>query len=110
MQNVRMRQTDLRMQDSPSTREIAKSKRTYRWKRVSIGDVDVYIPQNVPVEALGTANQTIVFGRVKTACEGRVEAIAPSVESERAGDGDGDLNGSDGDAGDMMSGSSIHSA
>ena len=31
-QNVRTCQMDLRMQDSPSTREITKSKRTYRWK------------------------------------------------------------------------------
>ena len=34
----------------------------------------------------------------------------PSVESERAGDSDSDLNGSDGDAGDMTSGGGVHSA
>ena len=64
----------------------------------------------MPVEALGTANRTIVFGRVETMCEGRVKAIVLSVKSERAGDGDGNLNGSDSDAGDMTSGGSVHSA
>ena len=43
-------------------------------------------------------------------CEGRVKAIVLSVKSERAGDGDGNLNGSDSDAGDMTSGGSVHSA
>ena len=109
-QNIRMRQTDSRTQDSPSMREIAKSKRTYRWKQVSIGDVDVYVPQNAPVEALGTTNRTIVFGRVETVCEGRVKAIALSVKSERAGDSNSDLNRSDGDVGDTTSGGGVHSA
>ena len=57
----------------------------------------MYLPCNVPVEVLGTMNQRIVFGRVKSACVERVQAFAPIVESERAGDGDGDCNGGNGD-------------
>ena len=56
---------------------------TYRWRRVSINKIDVYLPWNVPVEALG---QTFEFGEV----ESRDKAIAPSLEGEIAGDGDGD--------------------
>jgi len=57
----------------------------------------VYVLCNAPVEALGTANRQIVFGRV----ESGVEAIAPSLEGERAGHGDGDGYGDDGGDGDV---------
>ena len=68
----------------------------------------MYLPWNAPVEALG---RTLAFGEV----ESGDEAIAPSVEGERACDGNGDQNGDDGDdggdgdKGGTMSGSSIHS-
>ena len=68
----------------------------------------MYAPWNAPVEALGTANRTFAFGEV----ESRDEAIAPSVESERAGDGDGDGygdDGGDGDVGDTTSGGGVDS-
>ena len=81
--NVSMRQTRQRTQYSPVGREIETPKPAIQWRRISVEGVDVYIPQNAPVEALG---QTFEFGQV----EGRDKAIAPSVEGERACDGDGD--------------------
>jgi len=92
-ETVRMRQTDEETQDSPNAREIATPKPTIRWKKVSAGGIDVYVPQNAPIE---TASRIFVFGRP----ESGDEAIAPSLEGERAGDGDGDGNGGDGDDGD----------
>ena len=57
---------------------------TYRWRKVSAGDGDVYVPRNVPIEVLG---RTFEFRRL----ESGVEAIVPSnVEGERAGDGNQD--------------------
>ena len=52
----------------------------------------MYLPWNAPVEALG---RTLAFGEV----ESGDEVIAPSVEGERACDGNGDQNGNDGDDG-----------
>ena len=49
----------------------------------------MYVPWNVPVEALGTAKRMIAFRQV----ESRDEAIAPSVEDERADDGVGNRDG-----------------
>jgi len=92
-ETVRTRQTDEEMQDSPNAREIATPKPTIRWKKVSAGGIDIYVPQNAPIEA---TSRIFVFGRV----ESEDEAIAPSLEGERAGDGDGDGNGGDGDDGD----------
>ena len=54
----------------------------------------MYLPWNAPVEALG---RTLAFGEV----ESGDEAIAPSVEGERACDGNGDQNSDDGDDGEM---------
>ena len=50
----------------------------------------MYVPWNAPIEVLGRAFE---FGEVKSAGK----AIAPIVEGERAGDGDGGRNGGDGD-------------
>ena len=66
------------------------SKPTHRWRRVSIDDVDVYLPWNVPVEALG---RTLAFREVESAGK----AIAPIVEGESDGDGNCGQNGGDGD-------------
>jgi len=96
------------MQDSPNGRDILTPKRTYQWRRVSVSDGDVYVPWNAPVVVIETANQIFAFGEV----ESRVEAIAPSVESERAGDGDGNGygdDGGDGDVGDTTSGGGVDS-
>jgi len=92
--NVRTRQIGQRTRNSPSTREIATAKRARRWKRVSTAEGDVYVPRNAPVAAIETANRNIVFGRPDSGDE----AIAPSVESERAGDGDVDDTTSGGDS------------
>jgi len=94
-EHVRMRQTDEETQGSPNAIEIATPKRARRWKRVSIGDGDVYAPWNTPVAAIETANRIFTFGEV----ESGDERVATSVESERAGDGDGDGYGDDGDDG-----------
>jgi len=102
-ETVRTRQTNEKTRNSPNGREIATPEVARRWRKVSIGGGDVYVPCNAPVEALGTANRRIVFGRV----ESGVEAIAPSLEGERAGHGDGDGygdDGGDGDVGDTTSG------
>jgi len=96
-ERVRTRRIGSKAQYSPGTRETTTPKRPRRWKRVSAGDIDVYVPSNAPIEVLGTASRRIVFGRV----ESGGKAIAPSVESETAGDGDGDGYGDDGDVGDV---------
>jgi len=103
--NVRTYQIERKTQDSPTGREIATPKPTSRWRKVSPHGIDVYVPWNAPVEVLGTVNRRIVFGRV----ESGDEAIAPSVEGERAGEGDGGGYGDDGDVGDTMNGGGVHS-
>ena len=103
--NVRKSQTIKKSQDSPYTAEIKSPKRSYRWRKVSVGNIDVYIPWNVPVEA---PSRTFAFREA----ESRDEAIAPDVEGETAegnGDGDGDQYGDDGDGDGITSGGSIDS-
>jgi len=90
-ESVRRHQMDSKMQDSPNGREIVTPESIIQWKRVSIGDRDVYVPRNTPIDTTG---RNFVFGRV----EGGVKAIAPSIESERAGIGNcdewnGDVDG-----------------
>jgi len=58
-ETVRMRQTDKETQDSPNACEITTPKPTIRWKKVSAGGIDIYIPQNALIE---TASQIFVFG------------------------------------------------
>jgi len=95
-ERVRTHQNESRTRNSPNGREIAMAKLPSRWRRVSAGDGDVYVPWNAPIEALDTANRRLAFGEV----ESGVEAIAPSAKGERAGDGDGD-GGRNGDVGDV---------
>jgi len=90
-ETVRTHQTDEETQDSPNACEIATPKPTIRWKKVSAGGIDVYIPQNAPIKA---TSRIFVFGQP----ESGDEAIAPSVEGERAGDGDANGTTSGGDA------------
>ena len=85
-------QTQRRTPNSPNAREIAMPKHTYRWRRVSVNDSDVYIPWNMPIEA---SARTFAFGQP----ERGDKAIAPSAESERAGNGNSDRDG-DGDGKD----------
>lgn len=63
--------------------ETKPSERTNRWRKVSTGDNNVYIPLNVLIVV---RNRKIIFGRIKS--EG--EAKATNVEGEGAVDGDGD--------------------
>jgi len=98
--SVRKRQTEAQTRNSPKAHEIATPEPTKRWRKVSAGGIHVYIPWNAPVAAIETANRNIVFGRPDSGDE----AIAPSVEGERAGEGDGGGYGGDGDVGDTTSG------
>ena len=93
--NVRTCRIRWKTENSPNATEIATAKPASRWRRVGVGDVNVHLPWNAPVEALG---RTFEFRRLKRAGE----AIAPSVEGKTArdDDGDGDPNGGDGDSGD----------
>ena len=59
---------------------------TYQWRKVSAGYGEVYIPWNVPVEALSTANRKIAFGQVESAGE----VVVVRVINETAGNGVGD--------------------
>ena len=106
-ENIRTHQTDEETRNSPNTRNNVTSKHLVRWRKVSVGNSNVYVPRNAPVEALGTASRTIVFGQVETACEERVEAIAPGdVEGETVGNGNGEQNGNNGNVdGSTSSGS-----
>ena len=55
----------------------------------STEDVDVYTPRNMLIEVLATASRKIASGQV----ESGVEAIVPSIEAKRVGDGNGNRNG-----------------
>ena len=98
-ENVRRRRNMPKTQDSPYTPKIEPSKHSIQWRRVSMDDIDVYLPLNAPIE---TGSRSFVFGRV----EGGDELVeARDVEGERAGDGDGDRDGGeDGKDGTMSSG------
>ena len=50
---ISTRRKDSTMQNSPYMCKIATCRPTSRWRRVSIEDIDIYIPWNVPVEAPG---------------------------------------------------------
>jgi len=107
-ETVRTCQNESKTQDSPYTTKVATPKPTSRWKQVSAGDTDMYVPWNAPVEALGTASRRITFGQA----ESGDEAIVPSVKSERAGEwngGDGRQNGDIGDVDGTTSGGDIDS-
>ena len=85
MKNVRSHRTRSRTQNSPNVHEIAMPECTYLWRRVRTGDGDMYTPCNTPVVAIETTSQRIVFREV----ESGDEAIAPSIEVKRTGEGDG---------------------
>ena len=88
--NVRMRRINSRTRNSPETPEIATAKPTSRWRRVGIGNASVHVPRNAPTEVL---SRTFAFGQP----ESGDKAIAPSLEGERIGDGDGRRREGDGD-------------
>ena len=104
-ENVRMHQIRQRTQNSPNLFKMEMSKHASRQKWISIGDGDLYIPWNMPVEVLETMSRVIVFRQV----ESRDEAIAPSVKGKKVGDGDGRQSGDDGDVDGTTSISDIDS-
>jgi len=98
MERVRTRQHGSKTQDSPHGRGIATPKCTYQWKRVSVGDRDVYLPQNTLIDRTG---QIFVFGQAESAGE----AVVARVVDET----DGRWNGGDGSVDGTTSGNSIDS-
>ena len=52
MESISMCQTDVQMLNSPYKPEIVMAKPISRWRKVSDGNVEVYVPWNMPVEAL----------------------------------------------------------
>ena len=111
MENVRKRQKEAWIQNSPETIENRTPEHTDQWRQVGIRDASVNVPWNTPLEVLGTTNQMFAFGEVENAGK----AIAPIVEGKRDGDGncgqnrgDGD-DERDGDGDGMTSGGSIDS-
>jgi len=103
-ENVRTRRNKSRMQNSLNAFEIMMAKHSRRWRRVNIDDSNGDIPWNMPVAVIETASRIFVFGQV----ESRGEAIAPSVEGERAGSGG--RNGGDGDGDDDGEGNTMNLA
>jgi len=101
-ERVRTRRNGLTTRNSPNAIEIATPKPAGQWRKISIDDGDVYVPLNALIVV---PSRRIVFGRA----ESRDEAIAPIVEGERAGDGDGSGYGDDGDVDGTTSGGSIDS-
>ena len=102
MVNVRRHQIGQKSQYSPNAPENGMSKRPTRWKSVSVNDIDMYLPWNTPVEALG---RTFEFGEV----ESGGEAIVPRSEGDGAGEGNGDQDGDNGDVGGMTSSGDVDS-
>ncbi|KIM55812.1 hypothetical protein SCLCIDRAFT_30073 [Scleroderma citrinum Foug A] len=106
--NVRTRRTEEKTQNSPTTPKNTMPKPADQWRKVSAEEINVYVPWDVPVEALG---QTFEFGQV----EGGDEAIAPRNVEETAEDGNGNQNGDGGDDGGdgsvdgTTSGGGVHS-
>ncbi|KIM59036.1 hypothetical protein SCLCIDRAFT_27615 [Scleroderma citrinum Foug A] len=103
--NVSKCQMEAQTQYSPNAPEIKTSKPICRWRKVSGGNIDGYVPWNAPVEA---PSQMFAFGEA----ESRDKVIAPDIEGETAegnGDGDGDRYGDDGDGNGITSGGSIDS-
>jgi len=99
-ERIRTRQTDSKPQNSPYMRETATPKSTYRWRRVSVDGINVYVPLNAPID---DSSRMFVFERV----EGGVEQIVARVVDETTGDGNGRWNGGDGSVDGTTSGNSI---
>ena len=73
----------LETRNSPVMHEIVTPEPTIQWRKVNTEEINVYVPWDVPVEALG---QMFVFGEAQS----RIEVIALGFEGEGTGEGDGD--------------------
>ena len=61
--NVRIHQINLTPRNSPETHKIATAKPIGQWRKVSVREVEVYIPVNASIE---TASRTFAFGWLKS--------------------------------------------
>ena len=83
MEIIRTRRKMSETQNSPVAHETRPPEPTIHWRKVSVEDIDVYVPWNAPIEALG---RTLVFGQVESAGGW----MTTDFEGEGAGDGDDD--------------------
>ncbi|KAI6027118.1 hypothetical protein EDC04DRAFT_2927767 [Pisolithus marmoratus] len=81
-QNVRMCQMEL---DSPREPENESPNPTMPWKQVGIGDANISIPRNMPLETMSTPNEIVTFGQPASTDNG---SATKDVEGEMAADGD----------------------
>ena len=102
--NIRTRQIDPKMRNSPHTPENGTPKHSYQWRKVSAGSINVYAPLNVQIAPLG---RNFVFGQVG----GGDEVMAVREVGERAGNGSGVGNRDEwnGDGDDTTSSGSVDS-
>ena len=100
--NVRKGRNTSETQNSLNTPENRMLESICRRRIVSIDNINIHIPWNTPVEAPG---RMFAFGPFGSGDE----AIAPSVEGERAGDSDSDRNGDDGDGDSTASSGNVDS-
>ena len=91
--------TKLRMRNSPNAPEIEMPERAYQWRKVSVNNVNVYVPWTTLVEVLKSASRKLTFGQAKNNCD-----------ADCARDVEGETDDGDGDTGGTTSGSSIDSA
>ncbi|KIM54336.1 hypothetical protein SCLCIDRAFT_31202 [Scleroderma citrinum Foug A] len=75
------------------TETIRTSEPTYRWRRVSAGGGDVYVPLDAPIKA---TSRMFAFRQVKSAVECIAEAVVGKTDGEVDGDQDGDGDDVDG--------------
>ena len=101
-ERVKTRQMESTTRNSPHTHEIATPEPTIRWKRVSVNDTNVYLPQNTPIDRTG---RIFIFGRAESAGE----AMVARIVDETTGNGVDNRNGGDGDVNGMTSSGNIDS-
>ena len=63
MERVSTRQVDAQTQNSLHTTEVGMPEPTIQWRKVSGNNIDVYVPWNAPVEALGQTFTCVQMAR-----------------------------------------------
>ena len=99
---IRTRRNSAKTQNSPNGHKIATPRSACRWRRVSIDVINIYVPLNAPIVV---PSRKFIFGQV----EGGDEHMAARELEERAGNGEGDQNESDGDVDGTTNGGSVNS-
>ena len=102
VENVRKGWDMSEMQNSPNTPKNGTPKSTYQWRKVSINNIGAYIPQSMPVEALGW---TFEFREAQSG----VEVVVPSIDGRDIKERAGNQNGDDGDGDNTESNSNVDS-